>query len=113
MRGQLSEYCRRETSLPCLRPGQVLVLGDLSVHHGGTVETMVSRAGCELFFLPADSPDPNPIESMFAKIEALLKNAAALPLSALGTATKEALDAVTLDEIQDFHTLLGVPRQRP
>ena len=106
------EYYLREMLLPCLRPGQVLVLDNLSVHHGPTVEAMVREAGLELLYLPAHSPDLNPIEPMFAKVKALLKKAPALTLSALSHALREAFDAVTYRDIQGFFTLLGFSRQR-
>ncbi len=48
---------------------------------------------------------------MFWKVKACLKKAAALTLSALSLATKAALDAVTLADIQGFFSLLDFPRQ--
>ena len=62
-----------------------------------------------LLYLPAYSPDLNPIEPMFAKIKAFLKKAVALTRSALSHPTTEALDAVTYRDIQGFFTLLGSP----
>lgn len=56
--------------------------------------------GVELHYLPTYSPDLNPIEAMFAKLKAHLKKAAALTLTGLSLATKAALDAVTLADIQ-------------
>lgn len=100
------EYYLRELLLPCLRPVQIMVLDNLSVHHGSSIEALASSCStCRLL------PDLNPIEPMFAKIKALLKRAGALTRSALGMATKEALGAVTLNDIQGFYTLLGFQRQ--
>ena len=65
----------------------------------------------ELLYLPPYSPDLNPIEPIFAKLKALLKKAAALTFSALSHATKEALDTVSLADIQGCYSLLGFPRQ--
>jgi hypothetical protein len=50
---------------PALRPGQVVVLDNLSAHKGGRVKEIVEGAGCELLYLPPYSPDLNPIEQAF------------------------------------------------
>ena len=105
------EYYLRDILLPCLSPGQVLVLDNYVVHKGDSVEQLASERGVELRYLPAYSPDLNPIESMFAKLKAHLRKAAAMTLTGLSLATKAALDAVTLADIQGFYSLLDVPRQ--
>ena len=48
---------------PSLRPGQVVVMDNLSAHKGGRVRGIVEGRGVELFYLPPYSPDFNPIES--------------------------------------------------
>jgi DDE superfamily endonuclease len=53
---------------PSLRPGQVVVADNLSSHKGPWVRELVEARGCELLYLPAYSPDLNPIEQAFAKI---------------------------------------------
>jgi hypothetical protein len=50
-----------------LRPGQVVVLDNLSSHKGGRVRELVESRGCELLFLPSYWPDLNPIEEAFSK----------------------------------------------
>jgi hypothetical protein len=50
-----------------LRPGQVVVLDNLSSHKGGRVRELVGSRGCELLFLPSYWPDLNPIEEAFSK----------------------------------------------
>lgn len=107
------EYYLGEMLLPSLAPGQVLVLDNYVVHHGESVEKLAAGREVELVYLPAYSPDLNPIESMFAKLKAHLKKAAAMTLGALSLAVKEALDAVTLPDIQGFYSLLDLPGQLP
>ena len=58
---------------PALRPGQVVVLDNLSVHKGERVKESVEARGCEFLFLPAYSPDFSPIEEAFSKLKALLR----------------------------------------
>ena len=48
--------------LPRLRKGMVLILDNARIHHGGRIEEIVEAAGCSLLYLPAYSPDFNPIE---------------------------------------------------
>ena len=59
-----------------LHPGQVVILDNLSAHKSAPARQLIEAAGCELRFLPAYSPDFNPIELAFAKIKASLRAAA-------------------------------------
>jgi len=68
------------TLLPTLIEGSVVVMDDWrakhpegTVHHGDEVSELVKAYGCELLYLPTYSPDLNPIEHLFAKIEAFVK----------------------------------------
>ena len=47
---------------PTLRPGQVVLMDNLSAHKGGRVKEIIEGRGCELLYLPPYSPDFNPIE---------------------------------------------------
>ena len=62
---------------PSLRPGQVVVLDNLSAHKRERARTAVEAAGARLLFLPPYSPDFNPIELAFAKVKERLRAAAA------------------------------------
>ena len=48
--------------VPSLRPGQVVVMDNLSAHKGSRVRDLIESRGCELLYLPPYSPDFNPIE---------------------------------------------------
>ena len=63
--------------VPTLRPGQAVVLDNLSAHKGARVRELVEGRDYELLFLPPYSPDLNPIEEAFSKIKALLRKAEA------------------------------------
>ena len=63
--------------LPALKPGQVVVMDNLSAHKGSQVRELIEARGCELLFLPPYSPDLNPIEEAFSKMKALLRRAGA------------------------------------
>ncbi len=71
---------------PSLEPGQVVVMDDLSSHKGQRVKELIEGKGCELLYLPPYSPDLNPIEEAFAKVEDAprLLVASATPASGAG-----------------------------
>ena len=85
-----------------LRPGQVMVMDNLSSHKGSWVRKLVEERGCELVYLPPYSPDLNPLEEAFAKIKALLRKAGARTREALLEAMGEALDAVTASDARGY-----------
>jgi len=87
---------------PTLRPGQVVVMDNLSAHKGGKVREIVEGAGCELLYLPPYSPDLNPIEQAFSKVKGLLRQAEARTREALIGAMGRALDAVSADDARGF-----------
>lgn len=87
---------------PTLRPGQIVVMDNLSAHKGKRVRELVEERGCELLFLPPYSPDLNPIEEAFAKLKTLLRRAGARTRDALIEAMGQALDAVTARDASGF-----------
>lgn len=61
--------------VPTLGPGDVVVLDNLAVHRQPEVHAPIGAVGASLRFLPASSPDSNPIEQAFAKLKAFLRAA--------------------------------------
>ena len=97
----------RELLAPGLRPGQVVVMDNLSAHKGEEIRALIEAAGCRLLFLPAYSPDFSPIEQAFAKLKARLRGAGARSHDALIAAIGEALDAVTPADARGFFAHCG------
>ncbi len=93
--------------LPTLQPGQVVVLDNLSAHKSPRIRTLIEGAGCELWYLPAYSPDLSPIEEAFAKLKMLLRRAAARTKAALLDAIADALAHITAADAQGFFTHCG------
>jgi len=79
---------------PTLKPGQVVILDNLGAHKGEKVKHLIESRAASVIFLPAYSPDFNPIEEAFAKIKAILKKTAARTREALIEAIGRALEAV-------------------
>ena len=92
---------------PALRPGQVVVMDNLSAHKGGRVRELVEARGCEILYLPPYSPDLNPIEEAFAKLKTLLRRAGARTREALIEAMGRALEAVTAGDARGFFKHCG------
>jgi transposase len=57
---------------PALRPGNILVMDNLSSHKSPAVLEKIEATGAEIRFLPPCRPDLNPIEQIFSKIKAYL-----------------------------------------
>jgi transposase len=85
----------REVLLPTLRPGDVLVMDNLSAHKDRQSLGMLKEAGVIVRFLPAYSPDYNPIELMWSKVKSILRKIEARTNEALLLAIGTALSEVT------------------
>lgn len=85
--------------LPTLRPGDVVIMDNLSCHKTAEVERLIRSAGAELRYLPAYSPDLNPIEHMFSKFKEALRSAAARTVDALIDAMGDALRTIRPSDI--------------
>jgi transposase len=94
---------------PVLRPGQVVVLDNLGAHKGERIKKLVEARGAKLLFLPAYSPDFNPIEEAFSKLKALLRREKARTKEALVEAIGRALDAVSGWDARGYFGHCGYP----
>jgi transposase len=98
-----------EVLLPQLRPGQIVVLDNLSVHKSAAARRMIEAVGCQLVFLPTYSPDFNPIEQAFAKLKQHLRRAQARSFDALVSATATGIHAITAADAHAFYHAAGYP----
>lgn len=63
-------YCNREVIhlyieqvlIPTLKPGQTVIMDNASFHKSKKIKESIEKAHCKLLYLPAYSPDLNPIE---------------------------------------------------
>ena len=81
--------------VPELRSGDVVVMDNLSSHKRHRIRELIEEAGARLVFLPAYSPDLNPIELIFAKLKQLLRSLACRTRDTLWNAMQSVLDQIT------------------
>ncbi len=98
-----------EQLVPMLRPGQTVILDNLSVHKSAAAQRLIEAVGCTLRFLPTYSPDLNPIAQAFAAIKQRRRRAAARTFDALCAAAGPALDAVTPAHARGLYHAAGYP----
>lgn len=96
--------------VPVLRPGQVVVMDNLSVHKAPRVRALIEGAGCRLLFLPPYSPDFSPIEPAWSKLKALLRGIGAHTLDALDAALTTVVDQITAHDAHGFFRHCGYAR---
>ena len=84
-RGAFETYVEK-ILIPERRPGDIVIMDNLSSHKGQGARQLIEAAGAALLFLPPYSPDFNPIENAFAKLKALLRKAAARTVDGLWSA---------------------------
>ena len=93
--------------VPELRPGDVVVMDNLSSHKGPRVRALVEACGARLLFLPPYGPDFNPIENAFAKLKALLRKAAERTVARLWSAVGRTVDTFSPAECANYFIAAG------
>lgn len=97
-----------ETQLaPALEPGTVVILDNLATHKSPEAAQILRERGCWFVFLPAYSPDLNPIEMAFSKLKAHLRRIGARTFDQLCDAVGEVCDLFTPDECWNFFKAAG------
>ncbi len=93
--GDVFEAFVEHVLVPELRSGDVVIMDNLSSHKRRRVRDRIEAAGARLVFLPAYSPDLNPIEMIFAKVKQSLRSLAYRTRDELWNAMQSVLDHVT------------------
>lgn len=92
---------------PTLAAGDIVILDNLGAHKVDGVEQAITARGATLRYLPAYSPDFNPIETFFAKLKALLRKAAERTIDALWTRIGTILADLTPQQCQNYFAHAG------
>src|SRR5258707_9446927 len=85
----------REVLCPTLQAGDMVVMDNLAPHKSQPTLELIAAAGARVLFLPAYSPDLNPIEKMWSKVKGHLRSTEARTPEELVAAVGDALTQVT------------------
>ena len=92
---------------PILAPDDIVVMDNLGCHKGRAIRAAIRAAKAKLFFLPAYSPDLNPIEQAFAKMKTLLRKADARTIEQTWRTIGALLDCFTPTECANYFKNAG------
>lgn len=93
--------------VPTLRPGDIVIMDNLSSHKGMQTRELIEAAGAMLMFLPPYSPNFNPIENAFAKLKAMLRKAAERTVDALWNRIGRLIETFTPTECANYFAAAG------
>jgi transposase len=97
----------KEVLCPTLRKGDLVIMDNLAPHKSAPTLDLIKQAGAKALFLPAYSPDLNPIEKMWSKVKNSLRSAEARTPEALQTAIGQALAQVTAKDARNWFACCG------
>lgn len=95
------EYIRRFL-VPTLKPGDIVVMDNLSSHKFSGIIDAIESVGAHVRFLPPYSPDFNPIELMWSKLKAVLRKLKIRSRELLDDAIAYALDEISVSDIVNW-----------
>lgn len=96
-----------EVLCPTLRKGDMVIMDNLSSHKNDATLKLIKKTGAKALFLPAYSPDLNPIEKMWSKVKNALRGSEARTPEELDTAIGQALAKVTAENARNWFTSCG------
>jgi transposase len=88
--------------VPELRPGDIVVLDNLSSHKRMEARAAIEAVGARVVFLPPYSPDFNPIENAFAKLKRLVRSAGKRTIDELWSFLGQVVDAFTPSQCLNY-----------
>ena len=95
--------------VPTLRPGQIVILDNLSVHKSANARALIEAAGCRLVCLPTYAPDFNPIAHAFVKTKQHVRRVGARSWESVTAAVGTALGTMTAADARAFFADAGFP----
>lgn len=97
--------------VPTLKPGDIVLWDNLSVHKVAGAREAIDAVGAQLVWLPPYSPDFNPIEECWSKLKAVLRSIAARTREELDTAIAKAMAAITPADARGWFRHAGYQAQ--
>ena len=92
---------------PALRKGDIVFMDNLSTHKIDGVREAIEAVGAKLRYLPAYSPDLNPIEMVFSKLKTALRKGAARTVKALMKLIGKLIKTFAPDECANYFRHAG------
>jgi transposase len=102
MNGEIFLAWVRQGLVPTLQTGDLVIMDNLATHKIAGIREAIEAAGARLLYLPAYSPDFNPIENMWSKIKQILRSQAPRTENALLLAAKTAFQAISTADCQGY-----------
>jgi len=97
----------REVLCPTLKEGDMVIMDNLAPHKNEETIALIEAVGATAHFLPAYSPDLNPIEKMWSKVKSLLRSAEARTHEDLLAAIASALERITPQDAINYFASCG------
>ena len=92
---------------PTLKPGDIVIMDNLNSHKGDCIWRMIRNAGARLLFLPAYSPDLNPIKQVFSKLKTLLRKTEERTIDALWNRVGKLIPSFAPQECANYFRNAG------
>lgn len=102
MNGRVFREYVRQVLVPTLKPGDIVVMDNLSSHKAAGVKEAIEAAGATLVYLPPYSPDFNPIEMVYSKLKWLVRSAGQTTIEDLWRLLGQALDRFSASECANY-----------
>jgi transposase len=96
-----------EVLCPTLRPGDLVVMDNLAPHKSESTLAMIRHRGADVLFVPAYSPDFNPIELVWSKVKNTLRSLEARTSESLLQAIGQALSQITAQDTLNWFAHCG------
>jgi len=105
--GEIFQIYVRKVLLPTLHPGDIVILDNLASHKNPKALELIEAMGAEVRFLPAYSPDLNPIEKMWSKVKQILRSRKARTEKSLLSGIAYSLKCITRKDAQGWFNACG------
>lgn len=93
--------------LPELKPGQILIMDNVSFHKLDSIIELIESAGIRVVFLPPYSPELNPIENMWSKLKGYLRRQKVKTIEQFEQYLKNGLKKITEYDCQSWFDHCG------
>ena len=100
--GELFATYVEQVLVPTLAAGDIVILDNLGSHKGHRARRAIRAAGAHLIFVPAYSPDLNPIAQPFSKLNHLMRAAQPRTVEETWRKVGALLDIVSPNECSNY-----------